>query len=311
MNLTSIDNVFGMASEDLVPGMALEDLVQILWLAGGAILFWHVSTVASQALKMMKNMEMRLISIENCLGGGSRSMLRDSFQSPIKPRRGSLILNEMRECPRPLELSRRQFQECFCDIDDVDICAFMHAASQFSLVLERLGTWTLVMTRECSSNVKKVDQTYQLNPSLYRSMRELLQAEIDSGMHEPNGILADPSSAMGLLWGRRGLRFWARLFTIVLEDSKSKKAEDLCLEDIANRAHEAELQQYTGWISNSSFNMVAKTMPDWENTFAKLGVGREQVIGDMVEWARTVELVLERMQAMHIEYDLEDVRRSL
>jgi hypothetical protein len=188
----------------------------------------------------------------------------------------------------------------------------MHAATQFGQVLERLGPWTLVMTRECTSNVRKVDQTYQLNPSLYRSMRELLQAEVGSGMHEANGVLADPSSAMGLLWGRRALRFWARLFQLIHESHDvAMLPKSIPLGEIANHAHKMELQQFSGWISNSSFNMVVSAMPDWDNTFAKLGTSRLEIVEDMVAWAEIVGLVLDRMQAMHTDLDLEDVRKSL
>ena len=51
-----------------------------------------------------------------------------------------------------------------------------------------------------------------------RSMRELLEAELGAQMHQPGGLLADPSAAMGLLWARRGLEFWIHVFKAKLEE---------------------------------------------------------------------------------------------
>ena len=49
-------------------------------------------------------------------------------------------------------------------------------------------------------------------------MRELLEAELGAQMHQPGGLLADPSAAMGLLWARRGLEFWIHVFKAKLEE---------------------------------------------------------------------------------------------
>jgi len=61
-----------------------------------------------------------------------------------------------------------------------------------------------------------VEQSFELAP--VRSMRELLEAELGAQMHQPGGLLADPSAAMGLLWARRGLEFWIHVFKAKLEE---------------------------------------------------------------------------------------------
>ena len=62
----------------------------------------------------------------------------------------------------------------------------------------------------------QVEQSFELAP--VRSMRELLEAELGAQMHQPGGLLADPSAAMGLLWARRGLEFWIHVFKAKLEE---------------------------------------------------------------------------------------------
>ena len=65
--------------------------------------------------------------------------------------------------------------------------------------------------------MRKVEQFFDLAPARSRSMRALLEAETASGMHQPGGLLTDPSAAMGLLWARRGLAFWVLVYKDRLE----------------------------------------------------------------------------------------------
>eukprot|EP00965_Chrysotila_dentata_P127125 4204753-Pleurochrysis_carterae.AAC.1 len=58
----------------------------------------------------------------------------------------------------------------------------------------------------------KIEGSFELAPARYRSMRELLEAEIASDMHSTGAVLSDPSAAMGLLWARRGLQFWVHIY---------------------------------------------------------------------------------------------------
>ena len=74
-----------------------------------------------------------------------------------------------------------------------------------------------VHVSQVHANMRKVEQFFDLAPARYRSMRALLEAETASGMHQPGGLLTDPSAAMGLLWARRGLAFWVLVYKDRLE----------------------------------------------------------------------------------------------
>eukprot|EP00964_Phaeocystis_antarctica_P006389 scaffold3458_cov66-Phaeocystis_antarctica.AAC.4 len=72
----------------------------------------------------------------------------------------------------------------------------------------------------------KIDTSLQLDAVAYCSMRALLTAEVDAGMHQEGAILANPSAAMGLLWARRGLSFWLEIYRLSLPEGYAEGAED-------------------------------------------------------------------------------------
>ena len=131
-----------------------------------------------------------------------------------------------RTVERSLKTSCSMFDACFLDEQDMDVGNFMDACRWYGdRVLGQMGNFTLIIVREIHANMDKVKHTYQLNPDKYRSMQALLEAECSSDMHQPGGVLSDPSAAMGLLWARRGLMFWVSLFRRHIDGVVSLKNE--------------------------------------------------------------------------------------
>ena len=67
--------------------------------------------------------------------------------------------------------------------------------------------------RQCMEKVEKARRELKKDSdSKLKKVKELLKLEGTKGIHKKGGVLADPSAAMGLLWLRRGLEFWADVF---------------------------------------------------------------------------------------------------
>jgi hypothetical protein len=150
-------------------------------------------------------------------------------------------------------------------------------------------------------------------------MKALLEAEkSQKGLHAPKGVLADPSGAMALLWIRRGLVFWARLFQIASEalsssKSKLKKRLPLTFKDQSEAAYADTIGPFHGWISRKGFKVVMRNPPDWDELRrkARLATSREQLAADLKKIADELTKLTNTMRSMHRKYDLEDKRKSI
>ena len=128
---------------------------------------------------------------------------------------------------RPIMVSAEAFERCLLgDDDDVQVPLFMAACKCYCNVLNVIGPFTLLTVREVNANMAKIDTSLQLDAVAYCSMRALLTAEVDAGMHQEGAILANPSAAMGLLWARRGLSFWLEIYRLSLPEGYAEGAED-------------------------------------------------------------------------------------
>jgi hypothetical protein len=227
---------------------------------------------------------------------------------------------------RPLKVSAGHFAKCLVGAADVDVALFIAACENYCKVLTLIGPFTLLSIREVHSNMKKIEHSFELAPLRYRSMRELLDAENAAGMHQPGGLIVDPSAAMGLLWARRGLQFWIIVFRDLVaqhesrvsrshpevtgqSDNSSIGANKLDnLKDIVERGYAASLQPFFGWLSNNSMSLALRAVPA---EFPMLAPTMGELLEDLQEWADVVGQLVERMVTMQLELDLEDKRKSI
>jgi hypothetical protein len=86
---------------------------------------------------------------------------------------------------RPIMVSAEAFEKCLLgDDDDVQVPLFMAACKCYCNVLNVIGPFTLLTVREVHANMAKIDTSLQLDAVAYCSMRALLTAEVDAGMHQ-------------------------------------------------------------------------------------------------------------------------------
>jgi len=230
---------------------------------------------------------------------------------------------------RPLHISAGHFRKCLTGDDDVDVALFIAACQNYCKVLALIGPFTLLSIREVHSNMKKIEHSFELAPVRYRSMRELLEAESAAGMHQPGGLIVDPSAAMGLLWARRGLAFWIHIFRDLLaqyearqggaggppdgparsgSSSPRERAEVPTLKEVVEKGYANSLGPFNGWLSQNSMALAMRAVPA---EFPQLAPSVAELIEDLREWSDVVEQLVRRMAAMQRELDLEDTRKSI
>ena len=104
----------------------------------------------------------------------------------------------------------KQFRSAYSGGSDVDVQNLLIATEAFCKLLSRFGRFVSPSIANVRMCIGKVDSARKHHRSTSKKVKELLKSEIDE--HKPGGVLADPSAAMGLLWMRRGLEFWAVVF---------------------------------------------------------------------------------------------------
>lgn len=111
------------------------------------------------------------------------------------------------------------FEQCQLKGGDIDLDAFARATTTYCELIREWGAFTGPSISQVNLCIAKMERARK---RLKRAtMRTLLEAEVASGVHKSGGKLADPSAAMGLLWVRRGLAYWVRVFELEAERIKT------------------------------------------------------------------------------------------
>ena len=227
-----------------------------------------------------------------------------------------------------LKESASRFNACAVGKADVDVAALSDATKSYCTLLRRFGPFTAGSIHQVLSCLQKLEEGREVligsTPKgsraklrkATRSMRALLAAEAESGIHKAGGVLADPSAAMGLLWVRRGLQFWARVFELEakrLMASGCEWGEAGTLLRQTNMAYEDEISEFHGWVARKAFMISARSAPDWQVLCERAGLAaeRKKLGEELRTWAKVLNGLARRMQALHMQYDLEDKRRTL
>mmetsp|Transcript_25806 Transcript_25806/g.68259 ORF Transcript_25806/g.68259 Transcript_25806/m.68259 type:complete len:306 (-) Transcript_25806:399-1316(-) len=216
---------------------------------------------------------------------------------------------------RVLRTSHKMFEQCYLGDEDIDVGKFIEASLHYGdKVLTRMGSFTVITVREIHANVDKIKHTYQLNPDKYRSMQALLEAECTSDMHQPGGLLSDPSAAMGLLWARRGLLFWVCLFKKRIDQAGSRPGTPTAGKSEAAlpaEAFEEAMASYTGWVTRNTFMLATRAFPGWQEIELAWAPDREDAITDMTDFVNVLDPLLDRMDNIIRTLDLNDQRKSI
>ena len=96
------------------------------------------------------------------------------------------------------------------------------------------------------------------------------------------------------------------MFQLEVQKSATLKAQ-------MGKAYERTLSRFHGFVSRRAFSVASGATPSWEQmrTNAELAPTEEELRDDMKVWIGVLKKVLKSMQAIHVQLDLEDKRRSV
>ena len=213
----------------------------------------------------------------------------------------------------------KSFRGCLMKKGDVDVDALLAATRSYCTLLSRFGKFvgpSVANVRGCVDKVAAGRQELCTSTRRkIRSVKELLKEECD--IHGSGGVLQDPSAAIGLLWLRRGLEYWADVFeqeaALLGKSKKASKGAGQTLMAQMSAAYRRTLEKFHGWVSRRAFAMALKVTPDWSvvRTRAGLPTSDDVLRSELLALATASREVAERMRKIHVKLDLEDRRRSI
>lgn len=195
---------------------------------------------------------------------------------------------------------------------DIDVFMLERMCSYFAEnVLERMGTLGARMSasvaRDNVQNVRDALTNCELQMGMPpgRSLRALYQWERKQKMHQPGGVIADPSAAMGVLWLRLGLQTWSNFFMLCERANASTEGSALM-----EQAIEASHGELLGWWARKAISLFCRSTGQWEEIAQQIGPSRAETEEDARKWCAAVTEVTLAMRAVQREFDYEDKRKS-
>lgn len=213
--------------------------------------------------------------------------------------------------------------------DDLDLNEFLAATREFCDLMRKFGSFvspSVANVRMCLLKIERACDELAAADGPRRhwgrrrslqSMKALLKAEAEAGVHGKGGVLADPSAAIGLLWVRRGLLFWARVFELEAErlgrGPEARGSEAGVLKAQSDAAYDEVLSPVHGWVSRRGYKLAMSRCPEWSDARQRAGLPEcdEALRADFAAWAKAMRKLAKCMTKLHVNLDLEDKRRSV
>ena len=212
--------------------------------------------------------------------------------------------------------------------DDIDAIELLAACKNFLPVMKNFGPDAAA--KDFGRNLKKAEALCKsfrngghgeddLEKSSSRNskggkqtLNELLQFEVDAGIHKPNGVLKDPSGAVGFLWMRRSIAYQHALFEAVIAGSDPKEA--------ALHAYSSSLEPFHSWAMRRLYHAFLGSCTPASRTemLAEIGGQRvqdmspgseEAILNDLGRLVAQWGTLLRKWTKTYADLDLEDVRR--
>ena len=158
-----------------IPAIPLTEALLVLI----ACLLYRACNLLSEIARSNK----QLVQRSEVHAGEPEARQRRPTPQPLADGRAGSSSSDL-ERLRPIMVSAEAFEKCLLGEDDVQVPHFMAACKCYCNVLNVIGPFTLITVREVHANMAKIDTSLQLDAVAYRSMRALLTAEVDAGMHQ-------------------------------------------------------------------------------------------------------------------------------
>lgn len=227
-----------------------------------------------------------------------------------------LAMSQKRCLPTPIGNAANAFKSVLkghgllCQIDTIRL---LKGCQRLEGIMKEIGQTQ--SARLIGSNIQKIEKAYKDIPPRRRgTVIEILEYEKELGIHGKDGMLADPSAAVGLLWIRRSLAFQYSMYDLLLRHPRMSGV------DVALKAYAQELEPYHGNNLRRLYRIALKaSTPCRSELLCKLGgfdsntfgpIQEAAVIHDMHGLLRIWKPILTRWRNNHVRLGLEDMRRA-
>ncbi|XP_010247644.1 PREDICTED: glycolipid transfer protein 3 [Nelumbo nucifera] len=135
---------------------------------------------------------------------------------------------------------------------------FLYTCNLLIQILDKIGPTMAVLRQDIHQNIQRLEKIYELDPSIYSNLIEILKKEAGEG------VAKKPTScARALVWLTRSLDFTVNLLEKLAKDVGQN------LEQVVEDAYNVSLKPWHGWISSAAYKVALKLIPD-NKTFIKL-----------------------------------------
>ncbi|MCJ8746620.1 hypothetical protein PDJAM_G00143860 [Pangasius djambal] len=153
---------------------------------------------------------------------------------------------------------------------------------------------------------KKIKAVYESNPSRFRTLQQILEAEKEMYSAEWPRV----GATLSLMWLKRGLRFIQVLLQSLVDGEKDENNPNLIRVNVT-KAYEISLRKYHSWFVQKLFKAALYAAPYKSDFLKALSKGRDVKEEDcldkvrqfLVNFTATIDAIYEMYTKMNAELE--------
>ncbi|KAG9339568.1 hypothetical protein AGOR_G00055720 [Albula goreensis] len=203
-------------------------------------------------------------------------------------------------------LMDHQFKQLPAD-KQVETRSFLESVSYLPPFFDCLGSTVFAPIKaDIAGNITKIKAVYDSNPSRFKTLHQILEAEKEMyGTEWPK-----VGATLALMWLKRGLRFIQVLLQSLVDGERDDNNPNLIRVNVT-KAYEIALKKYHGWLVQKLFQAALFAAPYRSDFLKALAKGREVKEEDCLEKVRqflvnftvTVDAIYEMYTKMNAELE--------
>ncbi|XP_065106825.1 glycolipid transfer protein [Paramisgurnus dabryanus] len=203
-------------------------------------------------------------------------------------------------------LMEHQFRQLPAD-KQVETRPFLEAVSHLPPFFDCLGSAIFSPIKaDIAGNITKLKAVYDTNPSRFKTLQQILEAEKEiHGAEWPKA-----GATLSLMWLKRGLRFIQVLLQSLVDGEKDENNPNLIRVNVT-KAYEIALKKYHGWFVQKLFQAALYAAPYRSDFLKALSKGKEVKDEECLDKARqflvnftaTIDAIYEMYTKMNAELD--------
>ncbi|KAB5528254.1 hypothetical protein PHYPO_G00138180 [Pangasianodon hypophthalmus] len=159
---------------------------------------------------------------------------------------------------------------------------------------------------DIAGNITKIKAVYESNPSRFRTLQQILEAEKEMYSAEWPRV----GATLSLMWLKRGLRFIQVLLQSLVDGEKDENNPNLIRVNVT-KAYEISLRKYHSWFVQKLFKAALYAAPYKSDFLKALSKGRDVKEEDcldkvrqfLVNFTATIDAIYEMYTKMNAELE--------